>query len=380
MSAAFEVAFRLLIYDRIRFAATVFGLSVAVVLILLQLGFLGTLLDRASSTIEQIDADIWIVSHNVEAIDFPVEFSDNVVWVARSTPGVMRADNLTLQYFTEVRSSGERESTVVFGMKDFRPWGFPKLVDGNIDDLREGRVCLVDGSPSNLMRFGPVRKGDFTVLNGSRAMVVAMSHRLFTFTSAPIVLMTDNTLRQMARNDRFEGVTSYIVVKTDPGASLNEVRNDLSSRLPRHDVLTRQEWINRTRMYWLLRTGLGLNMALNIGLGILVGIAVVSLNLYVVTMEHFREFGTIKAIGGRDSDIHAIIAFQGLIYGLVSFLVGLVLCKLVGLGLARIDLTPKLSPLTMIAALGFSVGLCLVASMVSFSRISRIDPVDVMRN
>jgi hypothetical protein len=39
-------------------------------------------------------------------------------------------------------------------LKNFAPWYFPRIVDGNTADLRNGRLCLIDGSPSNLMRFG----------------------------------------------------------------------------------------------------------------------------------------------------------------------------------------------------------------------------------
>jgi putative ABC transport system permease protein len=380
MSAAFEVAVRLLLHDRIRFAATVFGLGVAVLLILVQLGFLGVLLNRATSTIQQIDADIWVVSRNVETVDLPVQFSDEAVWVARSTPGVARADNLIVQYANAVRSAGQSEAILVYAMKDFAPWHFPRIVDGSTADLRNGRLCLIDGSPSNLLRFGPVRKGDFTVLQGMRTMVVAISQKLFCFTASPIALMSEDTFHEIARTDRFDNTTSYILVRVAPCADPRRVGEDLQSRLPREEVLLRGQWESRTRNYWLLSTGLGLNMAMNIGLGLLVGMAVMSLNLYVLTMEHFRDFGTIKAIGGRNSDIYSIIIFQALIYGMLSFILGWVGLKVAGAMLARVDLAPRLSAPTMVLTLFFSLGVCLIASFISFRRISRIDPLEVMRN
>jgi putative ABC transport system permease protein len=381
MSAALDVAIRLLLHDRIRFAATVFGLGVAILLILLQLGFLEVLLNRATSTIEQIDADIWVVSRNVETVDLPVQFSEELVWVVRSTPGVARADNLLVQYVNAVRRTGELEAVLVYAMKDFQPWDFPRVVvDGSTSDLRNGRVCLIDGSASNVRRFGPVHKGDFTVLQGMRTMVVGISHEVFCFTASPIALMSDSTFREIARTDRFDGLTSYVLVRVAPGTDVRAVQRALQNRLPREEVLLKSEWQTRTRRYWLLTTGLGLNMAMNICLGLLVGIAVLSLNLYVVTMEHFREFGTIKAIGGRNSDIHAIVAFQGLTYGVLSFVLAWAGLKGAALLLARVDLAPNLSVLTLCLAFLFSLGLALLASMISFRRISRIDPFDVMRN
>jgi putative ABC transport system permease protein len=380
MSAALEVAVRLLLHDKIRFAATVFGLGVAVLLILVQLGFLGVLLNRATSTIQQIDADIWIVSRNVETVDLPTQFSDEIVWIARSTPGVAHADNLRVQFLNMMRKSGEMESILIYAMKDFAPWHFPRVLDGNIGDLRNGRLVVVDGSPSNLMRLGPVHKGDFAVMQGVRAMVSGISQKLFCFTASPIALMSEDTFREVARSDFFDNTTSYVLVRVSPGANPRRVQEDLQSRMPRQEVLLTRQWEERTRDYWLLSTGLGLNMAMNIGLGLLVGMAVMSLNLYVLTMEHFRDFGTIKAIGGRNSDIYSIIIFQALIYGSLSFLLGWAALKLAASMLARIDLAPRLSVSTILLTLLFSLGVCLAASFISFRRISRIDPLEVMRN
>ena len=65
-------------------------------------------------------------------------------------------------------------------------------------------------------------------------------------------------------------------------------------------------------------TGLGRSMALRMaGLGAKVGIVVVAQTLYTSTMEHLKEFGTVKAIGGGNSDIYGILIRQATISALV---------------------------------------------------------------
>ena len=54
-------------------------------------------------------------------------------------------------------------------------------------------------------------------------------------------------------------------------------------------------------------------MYLTVFLGCLVGVVVVAQTLYTSTMEHIREFGTVKAIGGGNRDIYAILGKQALI-------------------------------------------------------------------
>ena len=53
-------------------------------------------------------------------------------------------------------------------------------------------------------------------------------------------------------------------------------------------------------------------MYLTVFLGCLVGVVVVAQTLYTSTMEHLKEFGTVKAIGGGNLDIYRILGQAGL--------------------------------------------------------------------
>ena len=52
-------------------------------------------------------------------------------------------------------------------------------------------------------------------------------------------------------------------------------------------------------------------MYITVFLGCLVGIVVVAQTLYTSTMEHLKEFGTVKAIGGGNVDIYRILGQAG---------------------------------------------------------------------
>ena len=74
--------------------------------------------------------------------------------------------------------------------------------------------------------------------------------------------------------------------------------------------------------YWVVSTGLGMNMGITVFLGILVGIVVVAQTLYTSAVEHVKEFGTVKAIGGSNWDIYRILGEQALIAAVVGFVLG----------------------------------------------------------
>ena len=55
-----DLALKTLLHDRTRFAITIAGVAFAVLLVLFQVGLFLGLLDNASVTVEQIDADLWV--------------------------------------------------------------------------------------------------------------------------------------------------------------------------------------------------------------------------------------------------------------------------------------------------------------------------------
>ena len=142
---------------------------------------------------------------------------------------------------------------------------------------------------------------------------------------------------------------------------------------------TKDEWIARSRSYWVDSTGLGLSMYMTVFLGCLVGVVVVAQTSYTATIEHLREFAAIKAIGGSDADIYRIIVEQATIAAVTGFLPGMALAYgirpvMAGMGL-KVIIPNELVADVFIGA----VVLCLVASLISFRRIARMDPAVVLR-
>ena len=59
-----DLALEMLLDEKVRFTATVFGVGFAAALILVQVGLFFGLLENASITIERLNADLWITSRN----------------------------------------------------------------------------------------------------------------------------------------------------------------------------------------------------------------------------------------------------------------------------------------------------------------------------
>src|SRR5205807_5659431 len=87
-----DLALKMLLDEKARFAATVLGVGFAAALVLVQVGLFFGLLENASITIDRLDADLWITARNTPNVDFGNPFPEGYVQRIRSIPGVARAD------------------------------------------------------------------------------------------------------------------------------------------------------------------------------------------------------------------------------------------------------------------------------------------------
>ncbi len=374
---AVDLARKNLFHDRLRFFITIMGVAFAVTLVFVQVGLFLGLLSNASDTIDHLPADLWITSKNVPNVDFAKTFSEQYVQRVRSIPGVARADNLIVWFDTVTLPSGAEETVVVYGLEDFAAWSFPwRVAEGDPRRLRQGDYLFLDDSATR--RFGPFRVGDYREVLGHRLRIIGRTLDARSFTTTPIAFL-DYRLAQRISPERLGGNTSYVIVRLAPGADRAVVMAEIRRRLPYNDVFTADGWARQSRGYWVESTGIGLNAYLTIFLGCLVGVVVVAQTLYTATMEHLKEFGVVKAIGGGNATIYAILARQSAISAVVGFAVGGGMAAGLAPLLARVDLHMVVPPGVIAIVFVGTLALCLAASMVSFRKVASLDPALVFR-
>ncbi len=372
-----DLALKSLVHDKLRFLITVAGVAFAVTLIFVQFGLFFGILDNASLIIDRTDADVWVTSRNTPNIDFAQQFPETHVNRVRAVPGVARADNLIVTFMNVSLPTGAQESTQIYAFADYEKWGVPwNIVQGDLRDLKRGPYVFIDQSA--VRRFGEFKVGEYREYLDSRLRIAGRTKDAISFTTTPMTFM-DFRLAQSMQPSVLGGKTSYVIVKLKPGADKTAVMNEIRHRLPFNDVHTSEAWAKKSKDYWVKSTGLGLNMFVTIFLGGLVGLVIVAQTLYTSTMEHIKEFGTVKAIGGSNFDIYKILGKQAVIAALVGYVIGLCMSwsvspLMVGLGLKLI--MPMSLHIYMFIG---TIFLCLAAAVISFHKVASIDPALVFR-
>jgi putative ABC transport system permease protein len=249
------------------------------------------------------------------------------------------------------------------------------VIAGDVGRLREPGGIVVDRT--EYKKLGIDHVGHVTEVSGVRAQVVAMTRGIRSFTTSPIVFTDIRTARSFMPQLGASAVT-YVLVKVAPGASILDVKQRINA-LPHLAAYTTSEISKRTRSYWSERTGVGAGFFTTAVLGVIVGFVVVGQILYSGTLQYIREYGTLKAMGARNSMVVRVILSQAMISAAIGFVVGGVLAVGMQAAMAKANLSVALFPGLYIATLIVTIAMCSFAALLSIVKVLRLDPASVFK-
>jgi putative ABC transport system permease protein len=373
------LAWRNLIKDPVRLTLTLVGVAFAVVLISFNLGAYFGFVRAFSVLIDNSRADIWITLRNNVNFDAARPFSERKLWTVRQVNGVEWAEPVIKGWSSLKLASGGTETVMVVGSDPQARIGWPwKMREGRRDGLKEEGTIIVDESAVG--KLGGIGVGDQVEVLDTRMRVVGISEEVRSFTTYPVVFTRYDTARRLAVVYRVRGEDqlTFIVAKVRAGVPIADVVERLR-RIPDVDVYTTAQFSWNTRMYWIVQTGIGIGFGLTALLGFLVGMIIVGQTIYASTLEHLREFGTLKALGARNRDLLVVILSQALLSALGGFLIGHTISNIARRGYERFGLVLVSSPELTLAMLAVTVLMCVVAAVLPLRAAFSIDPATVFR-
>jgi len=370
------LAWRNLVHDKVRLAVTVTGIVFAVVLIVVELGLFLGFKTATSSLIDHSQADLWVTGPRVPYIEQAVPFSERKLSTILATPGVAGAAKYAVRFTQWKRPDGRQESVQVVGVDLSSGLGVPwNLVAGSLDDLRRRDAVFVDEIYRD--KLGIDRIGQVVEIRGRRARVAGFTRGIRAFTTSPYVFTTFKNAQDFA--DLRKDQTLYVLVKAAPGVDVAALQSALLSRLTDVEVVTTAGFSRMTQVYWMFTTGAGIAVLLAALLGLIVGIVVVAQTIYATTVDHIREYGTLKAMGATNGYLYGVIVRQAVISAVIGYGLGMVVSMFVVRGSAEGGAAILLPPPMAIGMLGLTLLMCVGAAVVSINKVTRLDPAMVFK-
>src|SRR3954469_19894303 len=353
-----NLARKLLFHDRLRFAVAIAGVSVSVMLVLVQVGLYFGFMDTASSLIDASRADLWVSKKSNESFEFAAPFDDRTFYKVASVEGVADTERIVMNFAQCKLPDGGDLGVQVVGIDTtpghralLAPWN---VVAGDPRRLAEPGAIIVDGTEYPKLKFD--RVGHTTEIAGVRAEVVAVTRGIRSFTTSPIVFADLRTARSYLPQLGGEPVT-YVLVEVAPGARIADVQARIDA-LPHLAAYTTAEMSARTRSYWSTRTGVGAGFFTTAVLGVIVGFVVVGQILYSGTLQYLREYGTLKAMGARNGAVVRVILSQAMISAALGFAAGAPLAIAMRAAMKAANLSVALTPPLYAATAAITVAMC----------------------
>ncbi|HKA90558.1 MAG TPA: ABC transporter permease [Haliangiales bacterium] len=369
------LARKILLHDRVKFAVASAGVSISVLLVLVQIGLYFGFMQNASNLIDHSRADLWVTGEGSENFDFSAPLDERIYYRVLETPGVAAAERMILAFGQFRQAEGGTQGVQVVGLEKRPVLGGPwNVVAGDT-----GRTAEVDGIVVDQTEFGKLkieRLDERREISGARAKVVGLTKGIRSFTTSPFVFTNLDTARTYTRMEKDQ--INYVLVKAQPGVPLATIKARLDT-IPHVAAYTTAEMSERTRAYWSSRTGVGAGFFTTAIMGIIVGLVVVGQILYNGTLEHVKEYGTLKAMGAKNRLVVGVILLQAMISAAVGFVVGGGLSFLSRAAMRGANLIVALSPQLLAATAVLTACMCGAAALLSVLKVLRLDPATVFK-
>ncbi len=372
----FAAAISMLLHNPLRLFVTLAGLSCLFILSACQVGMLVGWCNTVSALVRHAGVDIWVVSPKTVAFDYGVPLPDIRIHQVRSVVGVEWAEGIYMDWSMWQRPDGKRISVEVVGLDDSSVGGPWQMRDGSVDNVHLPDAVIVD--QAYLGPLGVSQVGEEFELSGYRVIVRGISEDVRTFTASPFVFTSLQQARRIDARYRDDEVT-YVLARYKSGFDPIVVKQSLADEIPNAEVLTTDEFAQRTILYWMIETGVGLTAVITAILGMAVAAVVVSQTLYTLTQEHARDYATMLAIGFARLKLIGVVLIQSLVLATLSWILGTVAFAYVA-GLTKGSAIPLEMTLGVYALLtAIHIGCCILASMLSVRSILTLDPAVVFR-
>lgn len=375
------VALSNLAYDRVRLLVGIAGVAFAVLLVFINLGFLGALSDTAGLIYNQLEADVYLVSPLSLNGTATKPFKRERLVQAASQADVAKTIPLYIGYLPWRNVETSQEFFILgfgFNPQD-QPFLLPELRGKSaISTLKQTNSVFFD--QRSLPKYGPATVGHTTEFN-KRTVTINGTFALGGGLAAEGgVMMSDQNFLRYFSPRTLERIDLGLI-QLKPGADPDQVAQQLREIMPTDvAVFSKAEMIARDRQYWLETTAVGFIFSLGVGVALIVGAAIVYQILYADITKNFREYATLKAMGFRNRFLMDIVLQESILLALMGFVPGFLLSW--GAYQLVLTLTNEAIPMTMLpdrVVLVFVMALltCLGSGLLSLRKLLTADPATI---
>lgn len=364
-------------HNRRRCLAAAAGITFAVLLLFMQVGFLDAARLNAALLYESLEFDAVIVSRGYVSVQRTLPVDPFRLLQAGHVAGVAATAPLLVEGAAWYNAGQRRtRSCRVLGVDPRRAPFLDEAVLGQLERLRGADAMLVDELSSR--KYGAWRVGGQARINDA-VLDIAGSYALGTglISDGGVIVNQEAFARIVGRgpDQGFDVGLLRFVPDADADAIMEAVRTALPADVM---VLSRAEIIAREQYFWVSLKPVGIMFRVGALVAFIIGSVILYQVLAVEIGSRLREFATMKAMGFPHHGIYRVGLEQGAIFALLgylpAFLLALALYRVV-FELSRLPL--HMAPGRAVLVLVLTLLMCAVASVLALRKLRRADPAEL---
>ena len=391
-----RLAWANLLHERGRTAISVVGAAFAVVLVFMQLGFLGSVENTATLLYGKMRFDLLITSSEYLDMSRPGSVDRTRLAQAESAAGVKEVLPVSIGpgvWRNPTDDPARGRKLWQLSMVGIDPGTLDRVflppTEGGIfrddADQREARVQLgqIDSvlldrrSKPYFGEPGEMPAGTETELNGRRVRLAGYFQAGTGFSYSGLLLMNEETFAKYT--GRPAQSVSFGLVTLREGEDPTEAAKRLRAVLPADvQVHTRAEMEADERSYWVNKTAVGKFFYFGVLLAITVGAIFIYQMMVADIKKHMPEYATLKAMGYRFGFLFRVVVDQALFLALAGYAFGAAAALL----LYELTILAAAIPIAMTwqrmgLVLLLTVGMCVASALLAVRKVRTADPAEL---
>lgn len=369
-----------LVHEKSRLVVALAGVAFAVLLVFMNLGFLGALAKSASMFYQYMDADVFLVSPQSLEISSTKAFPRDRLYQAAGMKGVERVMPLYLGYL-QWRNPKTRDSRAVF-MFAFNP----QDQVFSLPDVNTPTALAALDRPDTVLfdllsrpEYGSKTIGTKTEVE-RRTVTIGGQYELGGgFAADATVISSDQNFLRLLEIPL--NLVNMGLVKLELGADAQEVAAELRQILPKDVIVrTKAEIIENDRSYWITSTSTGFIFGMGVAVSCVVGVVIVYQILYTDISDHMKQYATLKAMGYRSGYLFNVVVQEAIILSILGYIPGFL--SAVGLYAFAANATNNALPIEMdwqraVSVFALTVAMCVISALISVRKVVTAEPVEL---
>jgi putative ABC transport system permease protein len=379
------------------------GVAFALLLVFMQLGFMGAVSHTATNVLENLRFDILVRARDYLHLYEPSQFDRKWLQVAASTRGVIAAKPLwiTIHNWRKLPTEAESQSS------DFESQYLPiavmafatqddvfklESVTSQQSQLNSGREVLLDQStqrdygPWNGRKFGDTDIGRETEIGGQTFSIGGVFNLGTGLAANGAAIASQQGFARIIPWN-VDRNTSLGLIDIDADSDVHDVVAELRERFQvgtaedeslAVDVLSRTEAMDRERTRWLFQTPIGLIFQLGVVISLLVGAAIVYMVLATDVANRLPEYATLLAMGYSRKYLAGIVMTQAIALCLCGFLVAWSAAELLyrlTSNLSGIPVAMNAERVVSVLAMGLAMSCC--SGLLALRKLWKAEPASL---